>query len=167
MYRGTSLWSDTVFHINIFIDKVDRSEELVIVLVFRLFTTHNREQLDQNELAIPLAGPQCVPKAPAPPSTEPRAVLPAPVVNDNGPRIACATNDDLHNRAHAYNPEGKASMAPPKNFELYKMIPQTVELCYKAAGIFAYACFFLVQDDFLVWDDGTDMRPTLAYINTR
>jgi hypothetical protein len=60
---------------------------------------------------------------------------------------------------------GKTISTPPKHYELYKIIPQTVELCYKAVATFSYACFFLVRDDFLVWDDGTDMRPTIASLN--
>ena len=88
------------------------------------------------------------------PNAAPRVALPAPMVNANAQRGVHDTHDDLHNRARAYNPEGKASTAPPNFFELYKMIPQTVELCYKAAGIFAYACFFLVRvSHHKLWSD--------------
>lgn len=148
---------------------------MAIAPISRLFTTNNREQLDQNEsvhhptnclIRHPTGYPTVEPRSHAP-NAAPRVALPDPMVNANAPSGVHATHDDLHNRARAYNPEGKASMAPPKHFELYKMIPQTVELCYKAEGIFAYACFFLVRDDFLVWEDGTDMRPTLASLNSR
>ena len=40
-----------------------------------------------------------------------------------------------------------------------------MELCDKAVAMFTYACFFLIRDDFLIWDDGTDMRSTIACVN--
>ena len=154
MYRITSCGLILYFISIYFIDKVVSPEELAIAPISRLFTTNNREQLDQNESVRPPAnstfryptGYPTVEPSSHVPNTAPRVALPAPMVNANAPKGVHPTHDDLHNRARAYNPEGKASMEPPKHFELYKMIPQRVELCYKAVptATFAYACFFLV-----------------------
>ena len=62
------------------------------------------------------------------------------------------------------NPSGKPS-SPPKPYELYKIVPQSLVQCYKAVATFSYVCFFLVKNEFLVWEDGTDMRGTVASIN--
>lgn len=66
-------------------------------------------------------------------------------------------------RRHRY--DHASTFVPEEPAELYRKLPQTTTLCYKAEAIFNYAAFFLVRDDFLEWDDGTNMTTTLACIN--
>ena len=68
-------------------------------------------------------------------------------------------------RATEHNQLAGKKFCPPKHYELYKLIPQLLNKSYKAVATFSYACFFLVRGKFLVWDDGTDMRPVLAAVN--
>ena len=148
---------------------------MAVAPISRLFTINTREQLDQNlfdpsrattidPTAVPTIHTTMVPTV----STNVAQPLSTLTTSHNIARgDGGMLNEDLRQRATAPNPAGKKAYKPPKHYELYKMIPQSVELCYKAVATFAYACFFLVRDDFLVWDDGTDMRPTLACLNKR
>ena len=148
-------------------------EQLAIAPISSLFN-NNKEHIGHDSTSSVKSIVQSRKRIP-PPGILPTVDVPTPMIVDqaipisqNGIRsIPPSKNQALHQRAKAPNPAGKPNTRFPKHYELYRMIPQTVELCYKAVATFAYACFFLVRDDFLVWDDGTDMRPTLACVNTK
>ena len=48
---------------------------------------------------------------------------------------------DVTNATESNQLAGK-KFCPQEHHDLYKIIPHTVDLCYKATGILAYACFF-------------------------
>lgn len=63
--------------------------------------------------------------------------------------------------------EDVGKIEPPTAVQLYKKIPQTLLLCYKAVATFSYACFFLVKNGFLTWDDGTEMEGAIACLSKK
>jgi len=158
--------SDQFFY-SIFIERVVCQAELAIAPVSRLFN-NNKDQLAQKHLVPPRVdnqrGTVALDLTLRIPAEVP--VLPTAPMNISTP-TPWPIATDLRQRAQASNPAGKKTTKPQKHFELYKMIPQMVELCYKAGAAFAYAFFFLVRDDFLVWKDGTDRRPTLTCTTKR